>query len=206
MLGYKAYRNSYYRVVDHTLQIVSIYAWQGHRDARFDIIPMCTPYLCREGEGSLWGDMFEPVVYHNGLRFSVAEPEDILYWIEKVSHRITDVVLPSLEMAMTTADAYCLKRFWKENCPIGLRRTENTLLYEDYRWWLQLGQYQRVRELLYKDLELWKQTHDLANEYERISYENLMGPIKLWCEKSDAEIKQMIEENERRNLRELKWK
>ena len=67
-------------------------------------------------------------------------------------------------------------------------------------WYFQLGKYREGMELLYANLEEWKTQHDLSQEYERISYENLLVPINQWCDKSDDEIKKAILENEKKNL------
>ncbi len=195
-LGFKKYKHFYYRVIDHTVQSFCFYAAHGYRDIRFDIIPLCHTYMSKDIDGTMWGYFFESNDIDNVL---YQEPiSNVCYWVDKVSDCLANHILPGFEIASTTENGYFLKRFIKENCPAKNHYDKN--IFEDYMWYFQLGKYREGMELLYANLEEWKTQHDLSQEYERISYENLLVPINQWCDKSDDEIKKAILENEKKNL------
>ena len=197
-LGYKIYRNFYYRVVDHVLQICNFYGESSWHEVRFDLVPLGQSGISRTWEGRLWSYSFEP--YQECISF---ESKTITEWAKKSSSFVKDLLFPSFEEVKTTEDAYYLMRFWYENCPSGI---QHKTIYQDKMWYLQLGNYDAARRLVYERIAEWDREHAVMTDDDKLVRRNLTIPIRKWCEKSDDEIKQMLKETEEENLERLKWK
>lgn len=211
ILGFKSYKTHYYRVVDKSVQMFCFYAYGGRREVRFDIMPLGNEYMSRDWDGPLWLTSFIPwedieiLIYDNNSSNDVETREK--FFARKICDALNEVVLSGFEIANTTEDAYCLKRFWLEDC----MKSPIQYIYEDYMWYFQLGQYEKAKKMLLGNLNNWKKENnirlecDIKDEYDMTSYRNLMRPIQQWCKKSDEEIKNEIKRLEIQNLEILKW-
>lgn len=209
-LGFRSSKMHYYRVVDKSVQSFCFYAYGGRREIRFDIQPLGYSYMTREWDGSLWLSDYIPTLKKIALISDGEVGELERDFANIVCHALDNVVLSGFEMANSTEASYCLKRFWLEDCLKGAGQTSGHI-YEDYMWYLQLGAYQKAKELLLNTVRVWKEQNginddsEIVDENELISYKNLMRPVRQWCEKSDEEIKSEIKKLENRNLEILRW-
>ena len=210
-LGFKAYKMHYYRVIDKSVQMFCFYAYGGRREVRFDIRPLGHQYMSREWEGELWLNDFVPDLDVEILLADNDIESTERYFAQKICDALENIILSGFEMIRTTEDAYCLKRFWLENCMLK-HSVSIKYIYEDYMWYLQLGQYEKAKNLLLRDIDVWKRENnivseqDITDENDMIIYRNLMRPVHQWCEKDDKEIEKEIKRLETQNLEILKWK
>lgn len=211
ILGFKVYKTHYYRVIDKSVQMFCFYGYGSRRDVRFDIRPLGHQYMSREWDGELWLSDFIPKL-NMEILFADNDIESTeRYFARKICDALENIILSGFEMIRTTEDAYCLKRFWMEDC-MPKSAMLSKYIYEDYMWYFQLGRYEEAKNILLKDIDVWKRENnvvseqDIMDEDELIIYRNLMRPIHQWCEKDEKEIENEIKRFEIQNLEILKWK
>lgn len=207
-LGFKGYKQHYYRVINKVIQRVDFVKIGAYRyKICFDFSPLCGKKVYREDEGYFDGNMIITPQYFNeqGIQKFYEEPTEPDYWIEKFYHILDENIIPWFELGSNSDNALCIMKYLRENCPLNRKeygRKSFLPIEKVYFFYAQENKYEKFEELFDEYIENY-----LMKTYPQYNLKDLAPYqfIEEYRGKTQEEVEQILKINEAINLKELKW-